>query len=258
MAKKYVDDYTGDVASIQKRHKKYRVLLTTLCITGLVAAGGATYVLMNPAQTMSREGIDEDIVMDENPVFDDEAEGALIAENEAPAPEENYDDVPLIEEWVEDENAPADAFPAEEPAAPQEAPAEAQAAPSGEGAEVSDGGSSLLPPPPAEFGSATPVLTDAMLSETEAEAAEQYVEPAPAEAPAEAAPAEAPAEVPAEVPAEAPAEAALAEAPAAPEVAEPASEAAPVEEAPAAEAAPEETKKPRRRSAKKAEENPEA
>ena len=55
----YVDDYMGDVASIRKRHKKIRVLMAALCTAGVVAAGSATYVLMNPAQTMTKEGIDE-------------------------------------------------------------------------------------------------------------------------------------------------------------------------------------------------------
>ena len=117
----YLDDYTGDVKSIKNRHKKFRALMTALCITGLAAAGGATYVLMNPAQTMTKEGIDEMdpnagvIVSDENaaaiggPVLEDAGE------------EENYDSVPLIEEWTDETKAPADAFPTEEPNAPGEA-----------------------------------------------------------------------------------------------------------------------------------------
>ncbi len=111
----YVDDYTGDVASYQKRHRKFRILMSVLCVTGIVAAGSATYVLMNPAQTMTKEGIDE---MDPNEDFvvsDEDAVSAdgLVAEDLV-APEENYDDVPLIEEWTDDDKAPADAIPAEE------------------------------------------------------------------------------------------------------------------------------------------------
>ena len=111
----YVDDYTGDVASYQKRHRKFRILMSVLCVTGIVAAGSATYVLMNPAQTMTKEGIDE---MDPNEDFvvsDEDAVSAdgLVAEDLV-APEENYDDVPLIEEWTDDDKAPADAIPADD------------------------------------------------------------------------------------------------------------------------------------------------
>ena len=111
----YVDDYTGDVASYQKRHRKFRVLMSVLCVTGIVAAGSATYVLMNPAQTMTKEGIDE---MDPNEDFvvsdaDAVSEDGLVAEDLV-APEENYDDVPLIEEWTDDDKAPADAIPADD------------------------------------------------------------------------------------------------------------------------------------------------
>ena len=56
----------GDVASIQKRHHKIRFLIAALCTAGVVAAGSATYVLMNPAQTMTKDGIDE---MDPNEDF---------------------------------------------------------------------------------------------------------------------------------------------------------------------------------------------
>ena len=104
----YVDDYTGDVASIQKRHKKYRVLMAALCTAGIVAAGSATYVLMNPAQTMTKEGIDEMDPDEDFIVVDDEP---ILAEQQA-APQENYDAIPLIEEWDEDDKAPADAIPA--------------------------------------------------------------------------------------------------------------------------------------------------
>ena len=64
--RQYKDDYTGDVKSIRQHHKKLRALVSALCVTGIIAAGGATYVLMNPAQTMTKEGIDE---MDPNEDF---------------------------------------------------------------------------------------------------------------------------------------------------------------------------------------------
>lgn len=116
--KQYKDDYTGDVQLIQKRHQKFKMLMTALCVTGIVAAGSATYVLMNPAQTMTKEGIDE---MDPNEDFvvsdDDTVAGdALFAEDQGENVE-NYDNVPLIEEADNNENAPADAFPVEEPSA---------------------------------------------------------------------------------------------------------------------------------------------
>ena len=117
----YTDDYTGDVSSIQKRHKKFRALMAALCITGLAAAGGATYVLMNPAQTMTKEGIDE---MDPNEDFitvdEDAASADAFIADDAGEPEENYDNVPLIEEADDGNKAPADAIPAED-GAPEDA-----------------------------------------------------------------------------------------------------------------------------------------
>ena len=113
--KRYLDDYTGDVKSIRKSHKKFRLLIGALCVTGVVAAGSATYVLMNPAQTMTKEGIDE---MDPNEDFI-VAETDLLLEDafyeeDLREEEENLDAVPLIEEADEDEKAPADAMPVED------------------------------------------------------------------------------------------------------------------------------------------------
>ena len=102
----YVDDYMGDVASIRKRHKEIRVLMAALCTAGVVAAGSATYVLMNPAQTMTKEGIDEMdpnedyVVKDEDNVTADD-----IPEEELVRPADNYASVPLIEEWNEDDHS---------------------------------------------------------------------------------------------------------------------------------------------------------
>ena len=104
--RQYKDDYTGDVMSIQKRHRKFRVLMSALCVTGIIAAGGATYVLMNPAQTMTKEGIDEMdpnedyVVKDEDNVTADD-----IPEEELVRPADNYASVPLIEEWNEDDHS---------------------------------------------------------------------------------------------------------------------------------------------------------
>ena len=110
--KRYLDDYTGDVKSIRKSHKKFRLLIGALCVTGVVAAGSATYVLMNPAQTMTKEGIDEMdpnedfIVVDEDAVLEDIIPAEDLGE------EEDLDAIPLIEETDEDEKAPADAISA--------------------------------------------------------------------------------------------------------------------------------------------------
>ena len=135
----YVDDYMGDVASIRKRHKKIRVLMAALCTAGVVAAGSATYVLMNPAQTMTKEGIDE---MDPNEDFvvkdDDPVTADQIPDEELLRPADNYASVPLIEEWNEDDQAPPDAFPTE-PAPPAE-PALAGGEPAADGAQTADGG----------------------------------------------------------------------------------------------------------------------
>ena len=110
--KHYADDYTGDVRSIRKSHKKFRVLLSVLCVSGVIAAGSATYVLMNPAQTMTKEGIDEMdpnedfVVVDEDAVLEDIIPAEDLGE------EEDLDATPLIEEADEDEKAPADAISA--------------------------------------------------------------------------------------------------------------------------------------------------
>ena len=115
--RQYKDDYTGDVMSIQKRHRKFRVLMSALCVTGIIAAGGATYVLMNPAQTMTKEGIDE---MDPNEDFivadDDTVEADAFFEDDEQSyvQEEDYSNVPLIEEVDDSKKAPADAIPAVE------------------------------------------------------------------------------------------------------------------------------------------------
>ena len=137
--KRYLDDYTGDVKSIRKSHKKFRLLIGALCVTGVVAAGSATYVLMNPAQTMTKEGIDE---MDPNEDFI-VAETDLLLEDafyeeDLREEEENLDAVPLIEEADEDEKAPADAMPVEDQTdASQEATLPGGAAPE-TGALVAD------------------------------------------------------------------------------------------------------------------------
>ena len=137
--KRYLDDYTGDVKSIRKSHKKFRLLIGALCVTGVVAAGSATYVLMNPAQTMTKEGIDE---MDPNEDFI-VAETDLLLEDafyeeDLREEEENLDAVPLIEEADEDEKAPADAMPVEDQTdASQEAALSGGAAPEA-GALVAD------------------------------------------------------------------------------------------------------------------------
>ena len=137
--KRYLDDYTGDVKSIRKSHKKFRLLIGALCVTGVVAAGSATYVLMNPAQTMTKEGIDE---MDPNEDFI-VAETDLLLEDafyeeDLREEEENLDAVPLIEEADEDEKAPADAMPVEDQTdASQEAALPGGAAPEA-GALVAD------------------------------------------------------------------------------------------------------------------------
>ena len=110
--KHYADDYTGDVRSIRKSHKKFRVLLSVLCVSGVIAAGSATYVLMNPAQTMTKEGIDEMdpnedfVVVDEDAVLEDIIPAEDLGE------EEDLDAIPLIEEADEDEKAPADTISA--------------------------------------------------------------------------------------------------------------------------------------------------
>ena len=118
--RQYKDDYTGDVKSIRQHHKKIRALVSALCVTGIIAAGGATYVLMNPAQTMTKEGIDE---MDPNEDFivadDDVVQADAFFEDfeddeQSYVQEENYDDVPLIEEVNDKEKKPADAIPAED------------------------------------------------------------------------------------------------------------------------------------------------
>ena len=118
--RQYKDDYTGDVKSIRQHHKKFRALVSALCVTGIIAAGGATYVLMNPAQTMTKEGIDE---MDPNEDFivadDDVVQADAFFEDfeddeQSYVQEENYDDVPLIEEVNDKEKKPADAIPAED------------------------------------------------------------------------------------------------------------------------------------------------
>lgn len=121
--KHYLDDYTGDVKLIRKSHKKFRLLIGVLCATGIVAAGSATYVLMNPAQTMTKEGIDEMdpnedfIVTDEDTVLEDAIPAEDIEEDE-----EDLDAIPLIEEADEDEKDPSDAVPVEEKTdAPQDA-----------------------------------------------------------------------------------------------------------------------------------------
>ena len=137
--KRYLDDYTGDVKSIRKSHKKFRLLIGALCVTGVVAAGSATYVLMNPAQTMTKEGIDE---MDPNEDFI-VAETDLLLEDafyeeDLREEEENLDAVPLIEEADEDGKAPADAMPVEDQTdASQEAALPGGAAPE-TGALVAD------------------------------------------------------------------------------------------------------------------------
>ena len=110
--KHYADDYTGDVRSIRKSHKKFRVLLSVLCVSGVIAAGSATYVLMNPAQTMTKEGIDEMdpnedfVIVDEDAVLEDIIPAEDLGE------EEDLDAIPLVEEADEDEKAPADAISA--------------------------------------------------------------------------------------------------------------------------------------------------
>ena len=118
--RQYKDDYTGDVKSIRQHHKKFRVLVGALCVTGIIAAGGATYVLMNPAQTMTKEGIDE---MDPNEDFivadDDVVQADAFFEDfeddeQSYVQEENYDDVPLIEEVDNKKKKPADAIPSED------------------------------------------------------------------------------------------------------------------------------------------------
>ncbi len=136
--KRYLDDYTGDVKSIRKSHKKFRLLIGALCVTGVVAAGSATYVLMNPAQTMTKEGIDEMdpnedfIVVDEDAVLEDIIPAEDLGE------EEDLDAIPLIEETDEDEKAPADAMPVEDQTdASQEAVLPGGAAPEA-GALVAD------------------------------------------------------------------------------------------------------------------------
>ena len=167
----YLDDYTGDVKSIKNRHKKFRALMTALCITGLAAAGGATYVLMNPAQTMTKEGIDEMdpnagfVVSDENSVNID---GPVV---EDAGEEENYDSVPLIEEWTDETQAPADVIPSEDPNAPDEAAlpgAAPEAAMPGAAPEAS------MPGSEPEAGA---LVTDVAQTETEiAEAAPAVVQ----------------------------------------------------------------------------------
>ena len=136
--KRYLDDYTGDVKSIRKSHKKFRLLIGALCVTGVVAAGSATYVLMNPAQTMTKEGIDEMdpnedfVVVDEDAVLEDIIPAEDLGE------EEDLDAIPLIEETDEDEKAPADAMPVEDQTdASQEAVLPGGAAPEA-GALVAD------------------------------------------------------------------------------------------------------------------------
>ncbi len=101
------------MSSYEKRHKKIRILMAALCASGVIAAASATYILMNPAQTMTKDGIEE---MDPNEDFvvsdgDTVMEDAIPAENLV-QPEENYDDVPLIEEWNDSDAAPADAISA--------------------------------------------------------------------------------------------------------------------------------------------------
>lgn len=129
--KRYLDDYTGDVKSIRKSHKKFRLLIGALCVTGVVAAGSATYVLMNPAQTMTKEGIDEmdpneDFIVAETDLLLEDA----VYEEDLREEEENLDAVPLIEEADEDEKAPADAMPVEDQTdASQEAALSGGAAP---------------------------------------------------------------------------------------------------------------------------------
>lgn len=137
--KRYLDDYTGDVKSIRKSHKKFRLLIGALCVTGVVAAGSATYVLMNPAQTMTKEGIDEmdpneDFIVAETDLLLEDA----VYEEDLREEEENLDAVPLIEEADEDEKAPADAMPVEDQTdASQEAVLPGGAAPEA-GALVAD------------------------------------------------------------------------------------------------------------------------
>ncbi len=118
--RQYKDDYTGDVKSIRQHHKKLRALVSALCVTGIIAAGGATYVLMNPAQTMTKEGIDEMdpnedfIVSDDDVVQADAFFEDFEGDEQSYVQEENYDDVPLIEEVNDKEKKPADAIPAED------------------------------------------------------------------------------------------------------------------------------------------------
>ena len=137
--KRYLDDYTGDVKSIRKSHKKFRLLIGALCVTGVVAAGSATYVLMNPAQTMTKEGIDEmdpneDFIVAETDLLLEDA----VYEEDLREEEENLDAVPLIEEADEDGKAPADAMPVEDQTdASQEAALSGGAAPEA-GALVAD------------------------------------------------------------------------------------------------------------------------
>ena len=137
--KRYLDDYTGDVKSIRKSHKKFRLLIGALCVTGVVAAGSATYVLMNPAQTMTKEGIDEmdpneDFIVAETDLLLEDA----VYEEDLREEEENLDAVPLIEEADEDEKAPVDAMPVEDQTdASQEAVLPGGAAPEA-GALVAD------------------------------------------------------------------------------------------------------------------------
>lgn len=119
--KQYMDDYTGDVKSIRKSHKKFRILMSVLCVTGVIAAGSATYVLMNPAQTMTKEGIDE---MDPNEDFvvaDDVAfEDAILSQNED-RQEEDLDAVPLFEEADGEDGTIADAIPSDDAETSEEA-----------------------------------------------------------------------------------------------------------------------------------------
>ena len=183
--RQYKDDYTGDVQSIQKRHQKFKVLMAALCVTGVVAAGSATYVLMNPAQTMTKEGIDEMdpnedfVVTDEGAVFEDAIPAQDPAQNE-----ENYDNVPLIEEWTDETKAPADAIPTEDPNAPEEAAlpgAEPQA-----GAIVSDIEETETEPEIAEDTPALAGAAAAAVTETTAETIETDAPAAETDAPAAA------------------------------------------------------------------------
>ena len=181
--RQYKDDYTGDVISIQKRHRKFRVLMSALCVTGIIAAGGATYVLMNPAQTMTKEGIDE---MDPNEDFivadDDTVEADAFFEDDEQSyvQEEDYSNVPLIEEVDDSKKAPADAIPAvEEEETDEESDADAAVLAGGmiEDAVIAD-----------EEDAGEVVSTEAVAAETQPETVEASVEevqPEAVEAPAE-------------------------------------------------------------------------